>query len=76
MEIRAFTSNNVFELKGEVPITDMKGETVNIRHLYEFGWYDWVDFRDNAVTYPHDKWVWEDGLALAQILAQHCVQSS
>ena len=35
----------------------MKGETANITHLCEFGWYDWVYFRDNAVTYPKDKWV-------------------
>ena len=35
----------------------MKGETAKITHLREFGWYDWVHFRDNAVTYPNDKWV-------------------
>ena len=35
----------------------MKGETANITHLCEFGWYDWVYFRDNTVTYPDDKWV-------------------
>ena len=57
MEIRSCTANNVFEFKGEVPRTVMKGETVNITHLCEFGWYDWVYFRDNAVTYPNDKWV-------------------
>ena len=49
MEIRSCTANNVFELKGEVPRTVMKGETANITHLCEFGWYDWVYFRDNAV---------------------------
>ena len=56
MEIRSCTTHNVFELKGEVPRTVMKGETANITHLCEFGWYDWVYFRDNAVTY-HEKWV-------------------
>ena len=35
----------------------MKGETTNITQLCEFGWYDWVYFHDNAVTYPGDKWV-------------------
>ena len=54
---RTFSANNVFELNGEVPTTVMKGETVNITHLCKFGWYDWVYFRDNAVTYPNDKWV-------------------
>ena len=57
MEIRSCTTNNVFELKGEVPRTVMKGETVNITHLCDFGWYDRVYFKDNAVTYPNDKWV-------------------
>ena len=57
MDLRSCTANNVFELKGEVPRTVMKGETANITHLCEFGWYDWVYFRDNAVTYPDDNWV-------------------
>ena len=35
----------------------MKSETPNITHLCEFGWYDWVYFRDTAVTNPNDKWV-------------------
>ena len=48
---------NVFELKGEVPRTVMKGETANITYLCEFGWNDWVKFKDNAVTYPNDKCV-------------------
>ena len=56
MEIRSCTANYVFELKGEVPSTVRKGETVNITHLCEFGRYDWVYFRDNAVTYLNDKW--------------------
>ena len=49
MEIRSCATNNVFEPKGEV--------TANITHLCEFGLYDWVYIRDNAVTYPDDKWV-------------------
>ena len=55
MEIRSCITNNVFELKGDVPRTVMKGETAKIEHLHEFGWYDWVYFRDNAVTYPNEK---------------------
>ena len=54
----------------------MKGETANITHLCEFGWYDWVYFKDNAVACHNDKWVLGDGLALALILVQHCVQRS
>ena len=29
-----------------------RGETVNITHICEFGWYNWVYHRENAVTYP------------------------
>ena len=50
-------SKNVFEFIGEVPRTVMRGETANITHLCEFGWYDWVYCRDNAATYPNGKWV-------------------
>ena len=57
MDIRSCTANNVFELKGKVPRTVMKGETSSITHLCVIGWYDWVYFGDNAVTYPNDKWV-------------------
>ena len=32
MEIRSSTANNVFELKGEVPRTVMKGETAKMTH--------------------------------------------
>ena len=56
MDIRSCTANNDFELEAEVPRTVMKVETANI-NLCEFGCYDWVYFRNNAVTYPNDKWV-------------------
>ena len=56
-EIQSTTASNIFRLEGEVPKTVMNGETTNITQLCEFGWYDWVYFRDNAVTYPDDKWV-------------------
>ena len=65
MEIRSCTTNNVIELKGEVPRTVMKGETANLTHLCEFGWYDWVYFRDNAITFLMTNGFWEGGLALA-----------
>ena len=57
-EIWSSTASNIFELEGEVLKTAMNGETTNITQLCEFGWYDWVYFCDNAVTYPDDKWVW------------------
>jgi hypothetical protein len=33
----------------------MAGQTADISHICEFGWYDWVMFRDNVATYPDDK---------------------
>jgi hypothetical protein len=33
----------------------MTGQTADISHKCEFGWYDWVMFRDNVSTYPDDK---------------------
>ena len=56
-KIQSSTASNIFELEGEVPKTVMNGETTNITQLCEFGWYDWVYFHDNVVTYPDDKWV-------------------
>ena len=64
MEIRSCTANNVFELKGEVPRTVMKGETANITHLCELS--------HTILT----NGFWEDGLGPALTLAHHCVQRS
>jgi hypothetical protein len=49
------TSNNVYMTNGKVPETIMTGSTANISHIYEFGWYDWVMFRDNVPTFPDVK---------------------
>jgi hypothetical protein len=49
------TSNDIYMTNGQVPETIMKGTTANISHIAEFGWYDWVMFRDNVPTYPNDK---------------------
>ena len=35
----------------------LRGETANITHICEFGWYDWVYYKENAVTQPDDKWL-------------------
>ena len=40
---------------GQVPETIMTGNTANISHIAEFGWYDWVMFRDNVPSFPNDK---------------------
>jgi hypothetical protein len=46
------TSNTVYMTNGEVPETIMSGSTANISHICEFGWYDWVMFRNNVPTFP------------------------
>ncbi len=40
---------------GQVPETIMMGNTADINHIAEFGWYDWVMFRDNVPSFPDDK---------------------
>jgi hypothetical protein len=53
--IPSSTSNSVYMTNGEVPETIMTGSTANISHICEFGWYDWVMFRDNIPTFPDVK---------------------
>jgi hypothetical protein len=53
--IRSSTSNTVYMTNGKVPETIMTGSTTNISHICEFGWYDWVMFRDNVPTFPYNK---------------------
>jgi len=33
----------------------MTGSTADISHIAEFGWFDWVMYRDNIPSYPDDK---------------------
>jgi hypothetical protein len=42
-------------INGKVPETIMIGSTPDISHLCEFGWYDWVMFRDNVPMFPEVK---------------------
>jgi hypothetical protein len=53
--ICSLTSNSVYVTNGKVPETIMTGSTANISHICEFGWYDWVMFRDNVLTFPDVK---------------------
>jgi hypothetical protein len=50
--IHSSTSNSVYMTNNKVPETIMTGSTANISHICEFGWYDWVMFRDNVPTFP------------------------
>ena len=53
--IRSNTAHDIFVLNGEVPETIMSGETSDISQFCEFEWYQWLKFRDTAVSYPDDK---------------------
>ena len=44
--VHTFTYHNIPMLKGEVPHTVMTGDTADISHLCEFGWYQWVWYID------------------------------
>jgi hypothetical protein len=52
---KSHTAGNHYELNGECPETVLSGETANISEFSEYGWYDWVKFRDTTVPYPEDK---------------------
>jgi hypothetical protein len=49
------TSNDIYMTPGQVPETIMMENTTGISNITEFGWYDWVMFRDNEPSYPDDK---------------------
>lgn len=53
--IRSNTAHDIYELNGEVPETIVSGETSDISTFAEYQWYQWVKFRDTAVSFPQDK---------------------
>ena len=55
--IRSFTANKDYTLQGECPETLINGETPDISAFGEYGWYDWVKFRDTQAPYPEEKYV-------------------
>ncbi len=46
LELEAYvcscTSNDIYMTTGQVPETIMTGNTADISHIAEFGWYNWV----------------------------------
>jgi hypothetical protein len=53
--VRSCTSNDIYMTAGQVPETITTGNTTNISHIAEFGWYGWVMFCDNESSFPDDK---------------------
>jgi hypothetical protein len=55
--IHLLTSNYIYMTNGKVPETIMTESTADISHICEFGWYNWVMFRNNVPTFPDNKLV-------------------
>jgi hypothetical protein len=55
MYVCSWKCNAFYMTAGQVPETIMTGNTTNISHIAEFGWYDWVMFLDNKPSYPDDR---------------------
>ena len=47
-EIMSITSNSSFALDGRTPLEEITGETPDISEYLDFGFYDWVWYKDNA----------------------------
>jgi hypothetical protein len=47
-DIQNCTSNNTRGLNGRCPLERITGETVDISEYLDFGFYDWVWYRENA----------------------------
>jgi hypothetical protein len=41
-------SNSSFSLDGTTPMEQLTGETPNISEYLDFGFYDWIWYKDNA----------------------------
>jgi hypothetical protein len=54
-EINNATAADNLSLEGSNPHTKMTGQTCDISNLCQFGWYDWVYFRDEKASFPYPK---------------------
>jgi hypothetical protein len=52
--VRSNTAHDLYQLNGQVPETLVNGETPDITTIAEFQWYEWVKFRDTAISFPED----------------------
>ncbi|KAL7480721.1 hypothetical protein ACHAW6_006386 [Cyclotella cf. meneghiniana] len=55
--VRLHTAHDIFQLDGHVPETVVSGKTADISPFCEFGFWDWVKFREDSVTFPEDQTV-------------------
>ena len=53
-EIINLTSRSNPQLQNQTPHTRLTGQPADISHICEFGWYDWVVYRVEGQSYPHN----------------------
>jgi len=53
--VMTMTANNLFQLQGQNPYMATLGEMGDISNLCQFGWYEWVYFRQHTARFPHQK---------------------
>ena len=51
---RSHTAHDIFRLGGRVPETIMSGETADISPYCEYGFWQWVMYRDYKTDYPEE----------------------
>ena len=51
--IFTLTAKNLYQLQGQNPYTATLGEAGDISSLCQFGWYEWVYFRQGKAPFPH-----------------------
>ena len=49
------TAKKLFQLNGTNPHTATFGTEADISHLCQFGWYEWVYYRDQSASFPYPK---------------------
>ena len=54
-KIRCHTAHDIPTLNGQVPETMVTGNTADISELVEFGWYEWIYYRDATGSFPLPK---------------------
>ncbi len=52
--VHSHTAHDIFQLDGHVPKTFVSDVTADISPFCEFGFWDWVKFREDGVAFP--KW--------------------
>jgi hypothetical protein len=53
--IRSHTALDSFELQGQVPETNVSGQTADISPFIEYAWFDWIIYYDRVASFPDPK---------------------